>query len=575
MAYGVFKVKFKYSNIAFTLMIAISGINLAACNDENDVSSNNASESVQSSNDSTLRFDITKTQATTINISVDGQAMKVTQYRIVYVAKPLKVSTTQASLGGGTTSVTDPYSYQTLIISVPEGKEKDQNTAMYLQFNNAGWWASSVKTNIIEGANLISSNNTDNYGAALKAGYIVVDVGTRGRGLTSETGTWIGKAPAAIVDAKAAIRYLKLNDSLLPGSAEKIVISGTSGGGGLVSAVAASGNSSDYFPYLNEIGAAGIQKSGTSIVSTLKDNIFAVIAYCPINNLPNADLGYEWQYNASRNDSNTGALNGISYNAGQQAIASSEIATKFPTYLSSLNLKLSDGVQLTVENMPDQIKKQIKAEIERQLANGVQVPKLGENFVSSRATLVNDWLEHDGTKVINIDYKKFLDYVAKNQSLKTVVAFDAVAVNGNPAISGETNLFGDDKTEYENFSEWSWDHNNKMGDASGLDDTGLTWENYLKSNSTAANLLKDQVKLVNPINYLNTTTDTAPYWYIRHGMLDRDTSFAIQMVLYYAVLNDPKVKDVNFKLPYLTGHSGNYDVQEAFSWINSKLADPK
>lgn len=58
--------------------------------------------------------------------------------------------------------------------------------------------------------------------------------------------------------------------------------------------------------------------------------------------------------------------------------------------------------------------------------------------------------------------------------------------------------------------------------------------------------------MVNPIAYLNTTTDTAPYWYIRHGMLDRDTSFAMQMILYYAVTNDPKVKDTNFKLPYLT-----------------------
>ncbi len=54
-------------------------------------------------------------------------------------------------------------------------------------------------------------------------------------------------------------------------------------------------------------------------------------------------------------------------------------------------------------------------------------------------------------------------------------------------------------------------------------------------------------------------------------MLDRDTSFAMQMILYYAVTNDPKVKDTNFKLPYLTGHAGNYDVQEAFKWINEKL----
>ncbi|MDC5184912.1 hypothetical protein OHW57_01275 [Acinetobacter baumannii] len=563
--------KFKYNNIVFSIIMAFSASGLTACNNESNSSTLASTETTESSIDSSLKFDASKSQVTTVNLTVDGQAMKVTQYRIVYVAKPVKMASTQATLGGGTTTISDPYAYQTLIISIPEGKENDQKTAMYLQFNNGGWWASPVKTNINEGANLVSTNDTDNYGAALKAGYIVVDVGTRGRGIRSYDGTWAGKAPAVIVDAKAAIRYLRLNDTLLPGSAEKIIITGTSGGGGLISTVAASGNSPDYLSYLAEIGAAGVRGSGTSLTSTVKDNVFAVVAYCPINNLANADLGYEWQYNASRNDSNTGNLNGVSYSAGPQLTASKEIAEKFSMYLQTLNLKLPNGQQLTAENMPDQIKEQIKSEIERQLAKGTPVPNFGENFVSSKATLVNDWLKHDGSKVTEIDYQKFLNYVAANQALKTVVAFDAVGVNGNTAISGETNLFGDSQNEYNNFTQWSWDHNSKTADGSGQDDTGLSWENYLNSNSSTANLLKDQLKMVNPIAYLNTTTDTAPYWYIRHGMLDRDTSFAMQMILYYAVTNDPKVKDTNFKLPYLTGHAGNYDVQEAFKWINEKL----
>lgn len=563
--------KFKYNNIVFSIIMAFSASGLTACNNESNSSTLASTETTESSIDSSLKFDASKSQVTTVNLTVDGQAMKVTQYRIVYVAKPVKMASTQATLGGGTTTISDPYAYQTLIISIPEGKENDQKTAMYLQFNNGGWWASPVKTNINEGANLVSTNDTDNYGAALKAGYIVVDVGTRGRGIRSYDGTWAGKAPAVIVDAKAAIRYLRLNDTLLPGSAEKIIITGTSGGGGLISTVAASGNSPDYLSYLAEIGAAGVRGSGTSLTSTVKDNVFAVVAYCPINNLANADLGYEWQYNASRNDSNTGNLNGVSYSAGPQLTASKEIAEKFPMYLQTLNLKLPNGQQLTAENMPDQIKEQIKSEIERQLAKGTPVPNFGENFVSSKATLVNDWLKHDGSKVTEIDYQKFLNYVAANQALKTVVAFDAVGVNGNTAISGETNLFGDSQNEYNNFTQWSWDHNSKTADGSGQDDTGLSWENYLNSNSSTANLLKDQLKMVNLIAYLNTTTDTAPYWYIRHGMLDRDTSFAMQMILYYAVTNDPKVKDTNFKLPYLTGHAGNYDVQEAFKWINEKL----
>ena len=50
---------------------------------------------------------------------------------------------------------------------------------------------------------------------ALSKGYVVASPGARGR--TELT----GKAPAAIVDLKAAVRYLKANDKVMPGDAEK------------------------------------------------------------------------------------------------------------------------------------------------------------------------------------------------------------------------------------------------------------------------------------------------------------------------------------------------------------------
>jgi hypothetical protein len=64
-------------------------------------------------------------------------------------------------------------------------------------------------------------------------------------------------------------------DTVMPGSAERIVITGTSGGGGLSVAVAASGNSPDYYPYLAEIGAAGIDANGKS---SIRDDVFATVA---------------------------------------------------------------------------------------------------------------------------------------------------------------------------------------------------------------------------------------------------------------------------------------------------------
>lgn len=526
--------------------------------------------------DVSLKFDASN--YTTVNVTVDGVAMKLRQYRIVYVATPIKSASTLTTFS--TTTLSDPYAMQTMIVSVPENMTSDQKTALYFLVNNGGWFASPVATTVTEGATFSSTSDTDNVGAALKAGYVMINVGTRSRGARAADGSWMGKAPAPVVDAKAAIRYLRLNDSLMPGSAERIIVTGTSGGGGLTSAVSASGNSTDYLPFLAEIGAAGVSGTGSTATSTLKDDVFAAVAYCPINNLGNADAGYEWEYNAVRSDSNTPALGSVAYSAGLQPAASTAIAASFPTYLNSLGLKLEGGAALTDANLRDTTMALVKQEIERQIAKGTAVPQMGGNFVTSRATLANDWLTLSGTDtsatVTGLDYAKFVKYVAANQALKTVVAFDAVGVNNNKNvttgawnISGESSLFGSQSYQYSNFSEWSWTNNQVLGDGSGPDDTGLTWTQYLASSS---NNLATQLKLINPVAYLTTSTSNpAPYWYVRHGMVDRDTAFAMQTLLYQAIRNNTAVKDVSFKFPYLVGHSGNYDVQEAFTWIKAKL----
>jgi hypothetical protein len=89
---------------------------------------------------------------------------------------------------------------------------------------------------------------------ALSRGYIVASAGARGRKSRSVSGTYSGKAPAAIVDLKAAICYLKYNDKVMPGDASKIISNGTSAGGALSALLGATGNNPDYFPYLKEIG---------------------------------------------------------------------------------------------------------------------------------------------------------------------------------------------------------------------------------------------------------------------------------------------------------------------------------
>jgi len=552
-----------------------------------------------SPNDALLAFDATK--YTTVNVTVDGAPIVVHRYRVVYCAKPIKMSlyqpATMAPPGTPDIKLNDPYEYQTMYISVPAASFNDQKAPIYFRVNNGGWFASRVDGDqqlikdgavftpgtFVDGDLTHSAGDGAAVGSALKAGYIVAEVGSRSRGACrAEDGTWQGKSPAPIVDVKAAIRYLKLNDSLIPGSSERIICTGTSGGG-LTAQIAGSGNAADYYPFLAEIGAAGIVGSGATATSLIKDDVFAAVAYCPINNLGNADSGYEWQYNAIRTASNTPAINGVNFSTtGVQGVASAAIASTFPTYLNALKLTTDGSTLLTDANINAATADVVKAEVVRRVQAGtIPVPLDADGSVSFSVpgfgpptNVPNTWLTVAGTQttpVVTIDFTKYLQFVATGTQLKSVVAFDGYGVTGNiiPGM-GESSLFGAPDLLFSNFTAWCWNNNNVTEDSVGKDNTGLDWTAYL--STSAGQALAKQIKLINPEAYLNSGASVAPYWYIRHGSVDRDTSFAMQTMLYYAVKNNATVKDLNFNYPWLTPHSGNYDVNEAFTWIKAKVA---
>src|SRR3954469_20671637 len=172
---------------------------------------------------------------TTISVTVDGQPMSVRWYKeLCYVADPVAAAAQQPGLGGGSTTIANTRcGYESMNVFVPESVAGNQRTPIYFAVNNGGWFASYIKASVTAGAAYNSA--TSNVGAALKAGYVFIDVANRSRGLVGADGASPGKAPAAAVDAKAAVRYLRLNDARMPGSAERIVLNGTSGGGALVS----------------------------------------------------------------------------------------------------------------------------------------------------------------------------------------------------------------------------------------------------------------------------------------------------------------------------------------------------
>ena len=200
-------------------------------------------------NDSALAFD--RAKYTTITVTLDGVSTPVRWYReVCYVGKPMRLAPTQQA--GAVDNQT--CGYQNMNIFVREADAAKQDNAILLNVNNGGWFASYQGgkggwngtdpitpanysgADIVNGGTYLSTSDTDKRGAALKRGFVYINIASRSRGAIAPAGVFAdgiyqGKSPAAIVDAKAAVRYLRLNDSLMPGSASRIVVNGTSGGG--------------------------------------------------------------------------------------------------------------------------------------------------------------------------------------------------------------------------------------------------------------------------------------------------------------------------------------------------------
>ena len=71
--------------------------------------------------------------------------------------------------------------------------------------------------------------------------------------------------------------------------------------------------------------------------------------------------------------------------------------------------------------------------------------------------------------------------------------------------------------------------------------------------------------LMNAMNFISND-GCAKHWRIRHGAADRDTSFAISAMLAQCLTAEGK--EVDYFLPWGVPHSGDYDLEELFEWID-------
>lgn len=572
----------KFLALLLTLVMVLG---LVACGDSAPAASDDEAATGAASLLEITAADLSMSDAfkTEMTVQVDGAEKKVTAYEDCYVLRP--TSYVQKD--------TLPPIDQIVSIYIPEGADK--TSPIIFLVNNSGWTVNgyAMATKIADGMSYVSTSDEDHVGYALSKNYVVVSGGARSRG--DKTGDeYLVHAPATITDTKAVIRYLRYNADLLPaGDPEKIVISGTSGGGALSVIVAASGNSADFYESLYEIGAAGVEKSGDGYVSTISDAVFGTIAYCPINDLRQADAAYEFTFNKTRE--RIMAENIIAKDATQTPFqfappedytyedlmaASAALAQEYGPYVTSLGLKTADGEALTGENLRAEIIKLLEAELAETIAkDGAEKMAADLNTPIRGATSQylpasdgwKDWLvvAEDGT--FTFDYDEYLFWLSRNSALKVAPSFSNDGMSsGGDGLAGqnEDTLYGSTAYPYSAFSAYSWNNDRVAGNGCGTDDTGMTFEEYLASDEGA--LLTLQLRMTSPIPYLTSDDgESAPYWYVRHGMADRDTSFALQTVLYHAMLNDVTIADVNFSFDWLYTHMGNYDVQEAYGWLDS------
>ena len=378
---------------------------------------------------------------------------------------------------------------------------------------------------------------------ALSRGYVVASPSTRGRTNKASDGNFIGKAPAVIVDLQAATAYLHANDSTMPGNANRIITNGTSAGGGVSLLQGATGNSSDFQPYLQALGAA-----------TAATNVYAASAYAPITNLDAADMAYEWSYNGITSfnkvtmgqgelpQANVGGnstppqrtMQRVNLNA-DDLVYSKMLSEHFPDYVNNLQLRDSLGRVLKLDKNGNGTFKNYVKEFIITAANKAQAKGTD---LSKHTYLVRD--NKTGT-IKDINWEAYNHFVSRS---KAPGAFDSRSND-----TGENSLFGTSTTD-----------NNHFTITAALHDTTTNQDVYVENAKI--------VTMMNPMNYLGSPAATnARFYRIRYGTADSNTSVAIPLIVGTRAQN--LGYRVDMATPFDVDHSGDYDLEELFNWMDN------
>ena len=474
----------------------------------------------------TLTFDINNYESMTG--TVDNKEIKYRAFEYIpYVSNPIDIDQQYINIyipeeyfNNGTVN---GYNTQTAPIFMP---------------NNVGGYMPSQPM-----APKVENNKPNSALYALSRGYVVASPATRGRTNKASDGNFIGKAPAVIVDLQAATAYLHANDATMPGNAKRIITNGTSAGGAVSLLQGATGNTSDYQPYLQALGAA-----------TASTDVYASSAYAPMTNLDAADMAYEWSYNGitsfNKVTMGQGELpqadvggapapmqRGVQrVNLTNDDVAYSDLLkSHFPDYVNNLQLRDKTGVILKLDKKGNGTFKQyVKSFIidaaNKAKSNGTDLSRYSFLILDKNTGLVKD-----------IDWDAYNSFTSRS---KAPGAFDSRAND-----SGENSLFGTSTSDTNHFTI-----------TAALHDTTTNNDVYVENAKI--------VTMMNPMNYLGSPSATnAKYYRIRYGTADSNTSVAIPLIVGTRAQN--LGYSVDMATPFGVDHAGDYDLQDLFNWMDS------
>lgn len=412
----------------------------------------------------------------------------------------------------------------------------------------------AVNTKAYKEVTASAAYHDDAMGGFLRAGMVCVFPGMR-----RTDGENPGTAPWGVVDLKAAVRFLRLNMERLPGDPNRIFAFGTGEGGALSAVLGASGDSEDYLPYLNRIGAALYDQNKES----LSDTVYGVMSWNPSAPPDTGDSAYEWllgQY--ARDGSRDERL--------WTAELSQDLAASYAAQINAMKLTDGEGSRLTLEparggictsgGYADALRTLLEKSLNRYLRNakfpvlvkedGIEIScRMAEAYINALDG-GERWLSYDtDTKTVRIsDLAGFAHRCAS--ALKAVGAVDGLgrempenqvfSVSGLGAMHFDavlSALLAVNQGVYARYTGWSYTlPANSSFDLTKTDELGRS--------------AKARTALYTPLYFLSRGGDgygkstPAREWRINCGVVENGTAAVDAMNLFLALRENAGVKKV-------------------------------